>query len=102
MAALPEKLTFTAWQRSRLFERAEVQGPRLGGKLALTLADINTGQHATEDAHFTFMAAADVAGLKLTAVKHMAPAPFARDAETTKLVHIDLWEHDLPDRKSVV
>src|SRR5215217_3227698 len=98
MAPLPKKLTFTAWQRSRLFERAEVAGPRLSGKLALTLADTNTGQAASDDATFTLMAAGDVDGLKAEAIKHMAPAPFARDAETTKLVHIDLWEHDLPWR----
>lgn len=98
MAALPDKLTFNAWQRSRLFERAEQQGPRLGGKLALTLSDTNTGQQVTEDASFTLMAAGDLAGLKPSAIKHMAPAPFTRDAETTKLIHIDLWEHDLPWR----
>ena len=56
MAALPDKLSFNAWQRSRLFERAEQQGPRLGGKLALTLSDTNTGQQVTEDASFTLMA----------------------------------------------
>nr|WP_180204880.1 hypothetical protein [Pseudomonas sp. SbOxS1]NYU04880.1 hypothetical protein [Pseudomonas sp. SbOxS1] len=98
MPELPEKLTFKAWQRCALFERAQKQGPRLGGKLALTLTDSNTAQQATEDARFTLIAAADVAGLKSSAIKHMAPAPFARDAETTKLVHIDLWEYDLPWR----
>ena len=98
MPALPENLTFKAWQRSKLFERAEKQGARLGGKLALTLTDSNTAQQATEYTHFTLMAAADVAGFKSSAIKHMAPAPFARDAETTKLVHVDLWEHDLPWR----
>jgi hypothetical protein len=98
MPDLPENLTFHAWQRSRLFERAERQGPRLGGKLSLTLTDSNTGQAASADTAFTLMAPADVAGLQLSAVKHMAPAPFARDAETTKLVHVDLWEPDLPWR----
>jgi hypothetical protein len=95
---LPENLTFHAWRRSRLLERATRQGPRLGGKLALTLTDSNTGQAASEDATFTLMAPTDVAGLKTSAIKHMAPAPFARDAETTKLVHVDLWEPDLPWR----
>ena len=39
MPDLPEKLTFKAWQRSRIFERAAKQGSRLVGKLALTLTD---------------------------------------------------------------
>jgi hypothetical protein len=98
MPELPKNLTFKAWQRSKLFDRAEKQGPRLGGKLALTLRDTNTAQQVIEDTRFTLMAPADVAGLKPSAIKHMVPAPFARDAETTKLVHIDLWEYDLPWR----
>ena len=96
--AAPDKLTFTSWQRNKVFERATSQGARLGGKLGLTLTDTNTGQAATEDTAFTLMAAADIGGLKPGAIKHMAPAPFSRDAETTKLVHLDLWDKDLPWR----
>lgn len=97
--AAPEKLRFTSWQRNKVFERATSQGgARLGGKLALTLTDTNTGQAATEDTSFTLMAAADIGGVKPGAIKHMAPAPFSRDAETTKLVHLDLWDKDLPWR----
>ena len=95
---MPDTLTFTAWERSQLFDRAAPQGARLGSSLALTLTDTKTGQQAQGDASFTLLAAGDVAGLKPSAVKHMAPAPFARDAETTKFVHIDLWEKDLPWR----
>ena len=95
---MADSLIFTSWERSRLFERAVVQGPRLGSSLALTLTDSKTGQQADDDAPFTLLAAGDIAGLKPRAIKHMAPAPFARDAETTKLVHIDLWEKDLPWR----
>ena len=95
---MPDNLTFTSWQRSRLFDRAVSQGARLGSSLALTLRDDKTGQTAPGDAPFALLAAADVAGLKPGAIKHMAPAPFARDAETTKLVHVDFWEKDLPWR----
>ncbi|MER2600173.1 MAG: hypothetical protein ABTQ73_11700 [Caldilineales bacterium] len=96
---MPDILTFTSWERSRLFERAVPQGARLGSSLALTLTDVKTGQPPAQgDAPFGLLAAADVAGLKPGAIKHMAPAPFARDAETTKFVHIDLWEKDLPWR----
>lgn len=95
---MPDTLTFSSWERSLLFDRAVPQGARLGSSLALTLSDVKTGQQAPGDAPFALLAAADVAGLKPGAIKHMAPAPFARDAETTKFVHIDLWEKDLPWR----
>lgn len=98
MAPLPEKLTFTAWQRSRLFERAELNNGRLEGKVGLTLTDTTTGDAVSDDVVFKLMAAGEVEALKTDAIKHMAPAPFTRDAETTKLIHIDLWEHDLPWR----
>ncbi len=91
-------LIFNAWRRSQLFTNAEEAGPRLEGRLDLTLADTNTGQTASGSTRFTLMSAVDIAGLKPGAIKHMAPAPFARDAETTKFVHVDLWEADLPWR----
>lgn len=95
-----DKLQFASWQRNEVFDRAVRQGTRLAGRLALTLTDTATGQTAPGDAPFTLMAAADIGGIKPEAVKHMAPAPFARDAETTKLVHLDLWDPDLPWRYS--
>lgn len=98
MPNLPENLTFKTWRRSKLFERSELHGARLQSKVALTLTDSHTGHTASGDATFTLMAARDVGGLKATAIKHMAPAPFTRDAETTKFVHVDLWESDLPWR----
>lgn len=100
MPALPEHLTFHAWQRSALLDRAirPANKSRLETSVTLTLTDVETGQSATDDASFTLMAAGDVARLKANAIKHMAPAPLARDAETTKFVHIDLWEPDLPWR----
>ena len=98
MANPPDKLTFKAWQRSKLFDRAQLQGARLQSTVTLTLTDTNTKDTAGDDARFMLMSAGDVAGLRPDAIKHMAPAPFARDAETTKFVHIDLWEKDLPWR----
>jgi hypothetical protein len=91
-------LVFKAWQRSKLFDLAELQGAHLQSKIKLTLFDTNSGDEASGDVSFTLMAAGDVGGLKSIAIKHMAPAPFTRDAETTKLVHIDLLEKDLPWR----
>ncbi|SDT09545.1 hypothetical protein SAMN04488570_3513 [Nocardioides scoriae] len=97
-----DQLHFASWQRNEVFDRATRVGPRLAGKLALTLTDTDTGQAATGDAPFTLMAAADVGGLKPGAIRHMAPAPYVRDAETTKLVHLDLRDPDLPWRYSPV
>ena len=71
---------------------------RLNGKLPITITDETTGQTATDETTFALMAAADIAAIKPGAIKHMAPAPFCRDAETTKLVHIDFWESSLPWR----
>ncbi len=93
-----DELHFASWQRNEVFDRASRQGPRLAGRLSLTLRDTATGQASTGDANFTLMAAADIGALKPGAVKHVAPAAFARDAETTKLVHLDLWDPDLPWR----
>lgn len=95
-----DDLHFASWQRSEVFDRASRDGTRLTGKLKLTLTDTDTGQSADGDAPFTLMAAADIGGLKPGAIKHMAPAPYVRDAETTKLVHLDLWDSDLPWRYS--
>jgi hypothetical protein len=98
MAAAPKKLTFLSWQRSKLFARAKMQGERLGSSLSLRLTDTNTGQFEKGEAGFTLMSAADIAGLQPGAIKHMAPAPFSRDAETTKFAHVDFWDAGLPWR----
>jgi hypothetical protein len=100
MSEQPEVLTFNAWQRATLFDRAQRPDgkTRLESIVTLTLTDVETNQSAGDDVTFTLLSAGDVAGLKPNAIKHVAPAPFARDAETTKFVHIDLWEPDLPWR----
>jgi hypothetical protein len=96
---MAQNLTFKPWQRSKLFELAEKDpGGRMIGKMQLTINDTTTGQNALDEVPFMLMAATDIGGLKPGAIKHMAPAPFTRDAETTKLVHIDLWEPSLPWR----
>lgn len=100
--AAPANLTFSSWRRSPLFDRASrpAGAARLQGELSLTLSDSPVGKSATGTATFVLMGAADIAGLKPTAIKHMAPSPFARDAETTKLVHVDFFDEDLPWRYS--
>jgi hypothetical protein len=96
---MAESLIFKSWQRSKVFDlvlEKDASG-HLKGDMPITIRDVD-GQTATDNAPFLLMAATDVAGLKPSAIKHMAPAPFVRDAETTKLVHIDLWDASLPWR----
>lgn len=69
------------------------------GRLDLTLVDSAVpAQPADGQASFTFMAAADIAALTPAAIRHRAPAPGANDAETTKCVHVDFTDPDLPWR----
>ena len=97
---MPPKMTFTAWKRSKLFASAQMLPgqPRLGATLTLTLSDDAGGVPIAGDAPFTLLAATDVAGLKPGAILRTAPPALARDAETTKLVHVDFAEPDLPWR----
>lgn len=98
--AAGDQLIFHSWKRSPLFANATIAPgqPRLSGKLSLELRDDNGGAVVRGDAPFTFMAAADVAGLTARAIIRTAPPPFARDAETTKMVHVDFADEDLPWR----
>jgi hypothetical protein len=101
---MAEQLIFKSWERPKLFEEdpahpfVKVNG-RLKGQLKITVLDKDTGDVADDEAPFTLMSATDVSGLVIDrAIKHMAPAPGCMDAETTKLVHIDLWDTGLPWR----
>lgn len=91
-------LHFGSWRRNALFDGAERVGGRLKGKLKLSLSDDLIGVPSSGDAAYTLMGAADVGALRPGAITQVAPAPFSRDAETTKLVHVDLREPDLPWR----
>ena len=93
------ELKYTAFRRSRLYDLTKKQDARMSGSLPLKLVDEFQPQDEVHGGpSFTLAAAADIAGLKPGAIKHMAPPPNSRDAETTKLVHIDFYEEDLPWR----
>lgn len=98
-------LNFISWQRSKLFELATpaADGPpstgRLTGRLHLTLTDTLGGQSQTgASAPFSFMSAADIAGLQPGVNRKMLPPAFSHDAETTKLVHVEFDDPELPWR----
>ncbi len=98
-------LTFIPSQRSGLFDLADqnLNSGRTNISMKLTLVDNTTGDGEVNDTaedniSFLLMSATDIAGIKPGVIKHMVPAPFARDAETTKLVHLDLHDPSLPWR----
>jgi hypothetical protein len=97
MAPLEQHLIFGAWKRSSLFDAA-IPGARLTGELSLRMSDEATGAFVDEKAQFTFLAAADIAAVETSAIRHLAPAPSTFDAETTKYVHVDFHEKDFPWR----
>ncbi|MGH8863110.1 MAG: hypothetical protein ACREVZ_00435 [Burkholderiales bacterium] len=91
-------MTFLAWKRSKVLAAAQRDGGRLKGTLPLKLEDKATGQQISDAVPVLFTAASDVAGLKPGTIRHLAPKPFTSDAETTKLVHVDFNQPDLPWR----
>jgi len=96
--AIGDKLNFSTYQRSKLFTQARVQNGHLYGELKLKLTDASTGESAESATPFAFYSTADVAGLKNEAILRVAPLPNAQDAETTKMVHVEFAEPDLPWR----
>jgi hypothetical protein len=95
-------LEFLSWTRSKLLAAAERDGGRLKGVLPLVLDDATTtpGQQISDNVPVRFTSASEVGGLKASAIRHMAPKPATSDAETTKLVHVDFNDVDLPWRYS--
>lgn len=93
-------MTFLSWKRSKVMAAAERAGGRLKGKLPLALKDTATGVEVTDDVPVFFTAASEIAGLNPSAIRHLAPKPSTPDAETTKLVHVDFHDPDLPWRYS--
>ena len=91
-------MTFLAWKRSKLLAEAQRDGGRLKGAIPLKLEDKTTGQQISDAVPVLFTSANEVAGLKPGAIRHLAPKPSTPDAETTKLVHVDFSEPDLPWR----
>jgi hypothetical protein len=97
---MTDKLTFYPYHRAPMLSLATSrENGRLRGALPLTLADATTGQPPqTGTAPFLFYGARDIARLKDQAIRLVAPRPSVSDAETTKLVHVDLADPDLPWR----
>jgi len=98
-------LTFVSWQRSRLYDLVTDPTPhdgRLVGRLELRLTDRRGPDSASGQVPFHLVAARDVAALGPRVITRTAPAALARDAETTKLVHVDFAAPDLPWRYAPV
>lgn len=96
-------LTFTSWQRSPLYDLVPDPNPqdgRLVGSLGLRLDDRQRPDTAAGAVPFALVAPRDVAALRPGLVARTAPRADAPDAETTKLVHVDFADPDLPWRYS--
>jgi hypothetical protein len=94
-------LSFDSWRRAQAMDGATESGGRLRGKLALTLDDIADDRGPTPLAiNVLFRGPADVSALKASSIRHTAPRASTSDNETTKLVHIEFHEADLPWRYS--
>ncbi|GAA2108513.1 hypothetical protein GCM10009841_29010 [Microlunatus panaciterrae] len=95
------ELTFHPYARSGLFEHVTgKQNGRAVVSVDLTLRDTLSGAVRAEPLVLHLMGPADTAGLQASAIAGTAPKPWTRDAETTKLVHVDFTDIDLPWRYS--
>lgn len=93
-------MNFLSWRRAQIVGRSDrvVEG-RLRRSFPLSLDDTQDGVGATDvDLELAFPAAGDVKALRPSAIRHMAPKPNTADAETTKCVHIDFFDAELPWR----
>ncbi len=92
-------LLFYPWYRSNLYETAtSVESGRLKATLTLSLTETTSGRSNSQPLDYRLIGPRDIAGVQPGVILHMAPAPLTRDAETTKLVHVDFREADLPWR----
>lgn len=94
-------MSFSSWRRSSLMDGALLVDGRLSGAISLTLDDVAEDEPPRPmSIPVVFRSPADVAALNPSVIRHMAPRPATADAETTKFVHIDFNEADLPWRYS--
>lgn len=94
-------MTFHSWQRPALLAEADEDRGRLRGAIPVQIDDDADPQAFTETSIPVYLrSAADIATLNQSAIRHMAPRPATADAETTKLVHLDFHDADLPWRYS--
>src|SRR5262249_15342163 len=90
---------FLSWRRSRIVSESEERGGRLGRSLQLLLdTEGNAATAPRHDVPLVFSAASDVAAFKAGTDRALPPAPNRAGAETTKCVHVDFTESDLPWR----
>jgi hypothetical protein len=92
-------MRFSSWKRSRILSGAQPSGGRLTRSLELQLDDAeDVAPPSNNLLPVAFPAAADVMAISSGAIRHMAPKPNTPDAETTKFVHLDLHDAELPWR----
>lgn len=92
-------MRFSSWQRSKILSGAQAAGGRLARSLSVQLDDVEDAAPASNNLlPIAFPAAADVMAISSGAIRHMAPKPNTPDAETTKFVHLEFHDAELPWR----
>src|SRR5262245_56108679 len=94
-------MTFAPGRRSKLMSTAIADGGRLKGARPMVREDIKADPPAgpvPHDVPVLFASAGDVLSLNPAVIRHLAPKPATPDAETTKFVHLDFYDVDLPWR----
>jgi hypothetical protein len=94
-------LKFTSWQRTPLYDLVPTEAltdGRLTGQIPLALSDGYSADTANGLLSFHIVAPRDIASLKSNGIVRVVPPALSRGAETTKLVHIDFADPDLPWR----
>lgn len=97
----PQNLYFKSWQRSPVYDlvpNENLEDGRLVGNLALTLRNDNSPDVGHGNIPFHITAPRDITGIRPQVMIRTAPPNLARDAETTKLVHVDFCDPDFPWR----
>jgi hypothetical protein len=94
------QLIFHKFARSDLFAGAGIEKGRAVTEILVTLRDQLTATEQSASLKLHLRGPADVESLLETAIVKTAPKPSSREAETTKLAHVDFGDTDLPWRFS--
>lgn len=103
--ATTDGVNFTSWQRSAIYNLVKspaLEDGRLSGEISITLTDAADGKSVQRPARFQIHGPGDVTTVNPRRILRRAPQADSRDAETTKMVHIDFSDPTIPWQYSPV
>lgn len=103
--AASDGVNFTSWQRSPIYDlvkSAALDDGRLTGEIPITLTDAADGETVQRSATFQIHGPGDIETIDPRRILRRVPQADSRDAETTKMVHIDFSDPMLPWQYSPV